>query len=95
MERATTEFYDLILMDCQMPGLDGFEATARIRHHERQGSHPARPIVALTANAMQCDRERSLAAGMDEHLAKPFNEGELRAVLLRHLPQRKAGLTVI
>jgi CheY-like chemotaxis protein/anti-sigma regulatory factor (Ser/Thr protein kinase) len=88
VERATTEVFDLILMDCQMPGIDGFEATARIRRHERQSGHPARPIVALTANALQGDRERSLAAGMDEHLAKPFNEAELRAVLLRHLPQR-------
>jgi CheY-like chemotaxis protein/anti-sigma regulatory factor (Ser/Thr protein kinase) len=90
VERATTEAYDLILMDCQMPGIDGFEATARIRRHERQGGHRARPIVALTANALQGDRERSLAAGMDEHLAKPFNEAELRAVLLRHLPQQPA-----
>ncbi len=89
VERATAETFDLILMDCQMPGLDGFEATARIREHESRHGLRARPIVALTANALQGDRERSLAAGMDEHLAKPFNEAELRAVLLRHLPARQ------
>jgi two-component system, sensor histidine kinase len=78
--------YDLVLMDCQMPGIDGFEATARIRAHERATGQRAIPIVALTANALQGDRERSLAAGMDEHLAKPFDETRLRAVLVRHLP---------
>ena len=69
---ATRERWDLILMDCQMPELDGFEATTRIRRHEQVAGLPAVPIVALTANAMDGDRERSLAAGMDDHLAKPF-----------------------
>ena len=81
---------DLVLMDCQMPGLDGFAATERIRDHEGRHGGLARhggrlPIVALTANALQGDRERSLAAGMDEHLAKPFDETELHATLVRHL----------
>ncbi len=77
--------YDLVLMDCQMPGLDGFEATAQIRRHEAQHGLPRLPVVALTANALEGDRERSLQAGMDEHLAKPFREHELAEVLRRHL----------
>jgi CheY-like chemotaxis protein len=85
-EQAATRRYDLVLMDCQMPGIDGFEATARIRRHERERGGGRLPIIALTANALQGDRERSLAAGMDEHLAKPFREAELRAVLERWLP---------
>lgn len=77
--------YPLVLMDCQLPGLDGFEATRRIRAAEqRTGAAPMR-IVALTANALAGDRERSLAAGMDDHLAKPFTRDELHAVVRRHL----------
>ena len=77
--------YDVILMDCQMPGIDGFEATARIRDHEARSGRERVPIVALTANALSGDRQRSLAAGMDEHLAKPFRSEELGAVLRRLL----------
>lgn len=84
--RATAEHYDLILMDCQMPGIDGFEATWRIRRHEETTARPRTTIVALTANALSGDRERSLAAGMDDHLAKPFRAEELAAVLRRRLP---------
>ena len=83
---ATSARYDLVLMDWQMPGIDGFEATARIRAHERDRGLAPTPVVALTANALQGDRERSLAAGMDEHLPKPFSEPELRALLRRYLP---------
>ena len=77
--------YQLVLMDCQMPGVDGFEATSRIRHHEAVHGLSRLPVVALTANALEGDRERSLQAGMDEHLAKPFREHELAEVLRRHL----------
>jgi signal transduction histidine kinase/ActR/RegA family two-component response regulator len=83
---AMSEAFDLILMDCQMPGIDGFEATSRIRRHEEASARRRTPIVALTANAMSGDRERSLAAGMDDHLAKPFRAEELAAVLRRRLP---------
>ena len=78
---------DLILMDCQMPGMDGFEATRRIRARERETHQIAVPIVALTANAMEGDRERSLAAGMDDHLSKPFRDDDLLVLLRRFLQQ--------
>jgi signal transduction histidine kinase/ActR/RegA family two-component response regulator len=77
--------YDLVLMDCQLPGLDGLEATRLIRAEEARRSLPPMPIVALTANALAGDRERCLAAGMDDHLAKPFTDDDLRAVLRTHL----------
>lgn len=77
--------YDIVLMDCQMPELDGIEATRRLRAWEHHHGRPPVPVVALTANAMSSDRERCLAVGMNEHLAKPFKQDELRAVLMRHL----------
>ena len=77
--------FDLILMDVQMPLMDGFEATAVIRkREERSGSHV--PIVAITAHAMQGDREHCLQAGMDEYLTKPVDLSELRATLRRWTP---------
>jgi CheY-like chemotaxis protein len=78
--------FDLILMDCDMPEMDGFEATRAIRAQESAsgGEHVA--IVALTANAMAQDREACLAAGMDDHLGKPFSSATLQAMLERWLP---------
>jgi signal transduction histidine kinase/CheY-like chemotaxis protein len=86
LERLRRERYDLVLMDVEMPEMDGCEATRRIRADEgRQGrGHVA--IVAMTANAMSEDRERCLAAGMDDHLAKPVMLGQLEAVLRTRLP---------
>jgi signal transduction histidine kinase/ActR/RegA family two-component response regulator len=74
--------YDLVLMDCQMPQLDGFEATRAIRAAEA-GTDRHVPIVALTANAMEGDRERCVTAGMDDYLSKPFTKQALAAVLER------------
>jgi CheY-like chemotaxis protein len=77
--------FDLLLMDCQMPEMDGFEATAEIRR--REDSHtPRLAIVAMTANAMPGDRERCMAAGMDEYLVKPVKPEDVHAMLLRHAP---------
>jgi signal transduction histidine kinase/ActR/RegA family two-component response regulator len=85
LDRVTADDYDLVLMDCQMPEMDGFEATRRIRAHEKAfGLRPV-PVVALTANAIRGDRERCVEAGMDDYLPKPFRSAELRAMVERHL----------
>ena len=81
--------YELVLMDCHMPGMDGFEATAEIRRREAAPTEAgiARrlrvPIVAFTANAMPGDRERCLSSGMDDYIPKPLRIEQLREVLVR------------
>ena len=77
--------YDLVFMDCQMPEMDGFEATRMIRSAEGKVLNPQIPVVALTAHAMAGDRERCEAAGMDDYLSKPMRPAELAAVLERWL----------
>lgn len=80
--------YDLIFMDCQMPEMDGFEATRMIRESERvSGKQSHVPIVALTAHALEGDRDRCLKAGMDDYLGKPFTWEQIRGILDRWLPE--------
>jgi CheY-like chemotaxis protein len=80
VEAAISGDYALLLMDCQMPELDGYQASQAIRQIEVEtGRHI--PIVAITANAMDGDRNRCLAAGMDDYLSKPINVQHLKAVL--------------
>jgi two-component system, sensor histidine kinase and response regulator len=90
LDAVSRHNYDVILMDCQMPEMDGFEATREIRKMEtRSGRHV--PIIAMTANAMQGDRDACLAAGMDDYLSKPVELHTLRQVLLRWLPHGVAA----
>ncbi len=74
-------------MDCQMPNVDGYEATRRIRRAERAASKAPVPIAAVTANALAGDREKCLAAGMDDYLAKPYTAVQLRSKLVAWLPE--------
>jgi CheY-like chemotaxis protein len=84
--------FDLVLMDVQMPEMDGFEATAEIRKREENtGNHM--PIIALTAHAMKGDRERCLEAGRDGYLTKPIEDGDLLAVLDEFTPRCVANGT--
>ncbi len=89
VERLAAEAFDLVLMDCQMPEMDGFEATGVFRRMETEGRSPRvgrTPIVALTANAISGDRERCLAAGMDDYIAKPIDPVRMLETIRRHLP---------
>jgi CheY-like chemotaxis protein len=90
MTLVETSPFDLILMDCHMPEMDGYEATQAIRAKE-SGTERHIPIVAMTANAMQGDRETCLAAGMDEYTTKPVRAGELVAAIKRSLPLSHAA----
>jgi CheY-like chemotaxis protein len=81
VEAVARTHYDAVLMDGQMPEMDGFEATARIREAEGEGRRT--PIVAMTASAMKGDREKCLAAGMDDYVAKPISPDTVLAVLGR------------
>jgi signal transduction histidine kinase/ActR/RegA family two-component response regulator len=84
--------FDLVLMDCQMPEVDGFEATRRIRAGEGEGARI--PIIAMTANAMSGDREMCLREGMDDYISKPISIANLAEVLERWAPRGEAGATL-
>jgi CheY-like chemotaxis protein len=81
VEAVATGVYALVLMDCRMPGMDGYAATAAIRL--RQGAGPRTPVIAMTADATDADRDRCLAAGMDDYVTKPFRYSDLEATLRR------------
>jgi PAS domain S-box-containing protein len=82
--------YDAVLMDCRMPNMDGFQATAEIRRREAGERHV--PIIAMTASAQVADREMCIAAGMDDFVSKPMNGRQMEAVLSRWLPAVGNGL---
>jgi CheY-like chemotaxis protein/HPt (histidine-containing phosphotransfer) domain-containing protein len=82
--------YDLVFMDCQMPMMDGYEATKRIRDRNSAVKNHAIPIIAITANAMQGGREQCIEAGMDDYLAKPLDSAKLYRVLEKWLPNQPA-----
>jgi CheY-like chemotaxis protein len=81
-----TQAYDLVLMDCQMPVMDGFQATAAIRER-LAGSSRKLPIIALTANSLNGDRDTCLEAGMDDYLSKPYSLSQLDSMMRRWLPK--------
>jgi CheY-like chemotaxis protein len=81
LELAAAKPYQAILMDCQMPKMDGYTATAELRH--REGANQRIPIIAMTAGALAEDRQRCLTAGMDDYLAKPIDPNQLQATLDR------------
>ncbi len=90
LDLLAEQAYDLILMDCQMPVMDGFETVAAIRAGVVPGLDPTIPVIAMTAGALDSDRESALAAGMDDYLAKPINIDNFAACLQRWLSQRSS-----
>lgn len=97
LDRLAKESFDLVLMDCQMPVLDGYAATGQLREREKQegGTGNHMPVIALTANAMTGDAEKCLAAGMDDYLSKPFEEHALEEKIVfwlsTHLSEALVG----
>nr|WP_295080970.1 ATP-binding protein [uncultured Roseateles sp.] len=91
LDQLKTKDYDLVLMDCQMPVLDGFEATRQWRSIERREAMGHVPIVALTASAVNGDRDRCIQSGMDDYLVKPFEMDDLLGVAQRHLSATQAA----
>lgn len=95
---ATSGHHDMILMDCQMPGIDGYEATRRIRawevRHGEVGRQRHVPVIALTANAMHANREACLSAGMDDFISKPFNRSTLLQTVERWTNARPSPIAM-
>ena len=91
LEVMAQKSFAAVLMDCQMPELDGYETTREIRRREQGG--PRIPIIAMTANSMQGERERCLASGMDDYLSKPLRNRVLRDALTRWIPDADGAVT--
>jgi CheY-like chemotaxis protein len=93
LERLAAEPFDLVLLDAFMPGMDGLAVAREIRRREAAAGLARIPVVALTGSVLPEDRERALAAGMDDYLAKPLDPAELADVLRRRLPDsRRTGM---
>ncbi len=91
VELFRTRSFDAVLMDCEMPVMDGFAATRLIREYEALSGRPRTPVIALTANALTGDREHCLAGGMDDYLSKPIELGRLGALVARWLGEGPAA----
>jgi len=85
LECYMQESFDLVLMDCQMPTMDGFVTTGKLRELEKENDKDAVPVIALTANVMQGDKQRCLDAGMDDYLGKPVKLPQLQTKLQQWL----------
>lgn len=85
VEALARKRYDLVLMDCMMPVMDGYEATRILRAREAEAGQERVPVIALTASAIAGDRERCRQAGMDDYLSKPFQVDDFRAIVQRYL----------
>ena len=90
LKMLSTKPFDLVLMDIQMPVMDGYEATARIRDPQSSVRAHDIPIIAMTANAMKGDREKCLRAGMEDYISKPINPEELQSLLDKWLFRKSA-----
>ncbi len=89
VEMTDLHRYDMVFMDCQMPVMDGYEATQAIRTREGMSGAPRLPIIAMTANVMSGSRERCLASGMDDYLAKPFKMHQVKEMICRWVPRTR------
>jgi CheY-like chemotaxis protein len=90
LQALSERHYDLVLMDCQMPVIDGYEATRELRRRESSGHHT--PVIAMTAHAMDGAAEDCLRAGMDDYLSKPLRRGQLNEALRRWIPSQTGSV---
>ena len=89
MEALRLRDFDVVLMDCQMPDLDGYEATRRLRSSKDTRQNRYIPVIALTANAFATDREKCIAAGMNDYLSKPIDRARLEQALVSAIEGRE------